>query len=288
MKIGIVSNNKKEEAIKIAKEIHDYLLKKDCMPILLKKDVMRKKYSLSSMDEDDFAREVDYIISVGGDGTFLRAAKYVFKREVPIMGVNVGNLGFLAEIEKNKLYTALEKLINGDFIIEDRMLIECKVIRDGHEIEGNNFPYIALNEFVITRSMNEKIIKIKLMARGYPVLEFGADGLIVSTPTGSTAYSLSAGGPVVEPTNEVLIITPICAHTLYNRSLIFKPDNIIDIEIGAKNQNNSLSVDGVKSPVNLVDGDIIRVNKSKLKIKLITFNHNIFFKVFKEKLLNRY
>ncbi len=286
-KIGIVSNNQKEKAIETAKEIHDFLVKKDCSVSLLKKDVMPSKYSLSSIGDKEFEEKVDYIISVGGDGTFLRAAKYAFKREVPIMGVNMGNLGFLAEIETKKLYTALENLLKEEFIIENRMLIEGRIIRNGKELEKRSLPYVALNEFVVTRSMTEKIIKISLTANGYPVSEFGADGLIISTPTGSTAYSLSAGGPVVEPTNEVLIITPICPHTLYNRSIIFDPDTKIEVRIGSKNKENSLSIDGVKNPINLINNDILRVSKSKLKVKLISFNHNIFFKVFKEKLLER-
>ncbi|MFO7928402.1 MAG: NAD(+)/NADH kinase [Candidatus Humimicrobiaceae bacterium] len=286
-KIGMVSNNQKEKAIETAKEIHDFLVKKGCSVSLLEKDVMPSKYSLSSMGDKEFEEKVDYIISVGGDGTFLRAAKYAFKREVPIMGVNMGNLGFLAEIEIKKLYTALENLLKEKFIIENRMLIEGRIIRNGKELEKRCLPYVALNEFVVTRSMTEKIIKISLTANGYPVSEFGADGVIISTPTGSTAYSLSAGGPVVEPTNEVLIITPICPHTLYNRSIIFDPDTKIEVRIGSKNKENSLSIDGVKNPRNLINGDILRVSKSKLRIRLISFNQNIFFKVFKEKLLER-
>jgi len=118
-----------------------------------------------------------------------------------------------------------------------------------------------------------------------PLLSYGADGIIISTPTGSTAYSLSAGGPVVEPKNESIIITPICAHTLFSRSLVISPDNQIEIQINSKKTDVSINVDGKKQDVEILDGDIFKVGKSDKKLNLITFNKNIFFKIFKEKLI---
>ncbi len=286
-KIGIISNNQKQKALKIAKEIYDYLIQKECSVLLSNKDILAEKYGLRAISNNNLAGEADYIIAVGGDGTFLRASRYAFSREIPIMGVNLGNLGFLAEIEIGQLYTALENLLNDNYSIQERMLIEGHVFRNGRQIGKEDGPYLALNEFVLARSLLEKIIKFDVRINNYSVTNFAADGIIVSTPTGSTAYSLSAGGPVIEPTNNVLVITPICPHTMHNRSFVLNPKSRIEILINTKNINNTLNIDGVKSMINILDGDIFKVKRSKLKLKLITFNDNIFFKIFKEKLLNR-
>ncbi len=286
-KIGIISNNQKQKAIGIAKNIYDYLKDKDCQVFLLSKDILAEKYNLKSLAKNDFSAEIDYIIAVGGDGTFLRASRYAFAREIPIMGVNLGNLGFLAEIEVSHLYEALGYLLEDEFIIQERMLIEGELIRDGKKLDPENAPYIALNEFVLTRSLMEKIIRVDIRVNDFSITDFAADGIIISTPTGSTAYSLSAGGPVIDPRNEVLLITPICPHTLFDRSFILNPENHIEIRIEAKDIHNTLNIDGVKSLIHILDGDIFRVRKSKLKLKLITFDDDIFFKIFKRKLMDR-
>ncbi|MGM0366199.1 MAG: NAD(+)/NADH kinase [Actinomycetota bacterium] len=286
-KIGIISNNQKEKAIKIAKDIHDYLIKRNCRVFLLAKDILPEKYHLESLPDVDFSAEADFIIAVGGDGTFLRASRYAFSREIPMMGVNLGNLGFLAEIEVNHLYTALENLLKDKYAIQERMLIEGRIFREGKQVNPDSSPYLALNEFVLTRSILEKIIKVNVRVNEFSIINFAADGVIVSTPTGSTAYSLSAGGPVIEPTNNVIVLTPICPHTLYNRSFVLNPKSSIEIKIDAKNANNVLSIDGVKSTDSITNGDIFKVKRSNLRLKLITFDDNIFFKIFKEKLLDR-
>ena len=130
-----------------------------------------------------------------------------------------------------------------------------------------------------------KIIDLEVIVNGLNVTSFRADGIIIATPTGSTAYSLSAGGPIVEPMNESIIITPLCAHSLFARSMVISPRNNLEIRLKSKNKNDILSVDGTKKDIILHSGDILKINKSELKLKLITFNDDIFFKVFKEKLL---
>lgn len=286
-KIGLVSNNNNQKALKIAKEVYDYLLNLNCRVYLLEKDILAQKYNLDSSSQNDFSQKVEAIISVGGDGTFLRAARYAFQKETPVMGINAGNLGFLAEIETNNLQKSLDNLLAGKYLLEERMLIEGRVLRKGQEVGHGNMPYLALNEFTLTRSILEKIIKMEVIVNGFSVFNLGADGIIISTPTGSTAYSLSAGGPVVQPNQDLFVITPICPHTLFNRSMVLNPDSEIVIKVTTKNLNNTLSIDGVKSPTNLINGDTFLVNKSKLKLKLITFNDNIFFNIFKRKLLGR-
>ena len=283
--IGIISNNKNKRALSIAKEIYDFLIGKKINVFLLDGDKMPDIYKLPALLEKDFTSQVDSLISVGGDGTFLRASKYSFKREIPIMGINVGNLGFLAEVSIENMYKAIEYVLEETYEIEDRMLIEAVIYRNEKIISDDNNPYIALNEFTINRTMFAKLITVEVIINDFPVMNFRADGVIISTPTGSTAYSLSAGGPVVEPKNEVMIVTPICAHTLCSRSIVISLKNELKVRIRARNKNASLNVDGVRKNVDIQPEDIFKIKKSNLKLKLITFDKDIFFKIFKDKLL---
>ena len=287
--IGIVSNNEKQEAIKFAREIYNYLIKKNCdiKVLLVEKDKMPGKYRLPSVSEEEFSKKNNVIISVGGDGTFLRASKYSFKNEIPILGINMGNLGFLTVVDACNMYNAIDRVLEGRYEIEKRMLLEGRFFKDGKIVENTGLPYLALNEFAITRSMLGKIIKFEIVVNGISIKNFAADGVIISTPTGSTAYSLSAGGPIVEPKSEIIIITPICPHTLLSRSVILSPDNKLEIIINSRNEKDSVSIDGKTIPVNIKSDYIFKVKKSKLKLKLIVFNKDIFFKVFKEKFIER-
>lgn len=287
--IGIVSNNEKQEAIEIAREIYDYLIKKDSNVnvLLVEVDRMPESYHLPSVSEEEFSKESDVIISVGGDGTFLRASKYSFRKEIPVLGINVGNLGFLTVVDTCNMYSAIDKVLKDTYKMEKRMLLEGRFFKDKKVMENKDLPYLALNEFAVTRSMLGKIIRFEIVVNGISIKNFAADGVIISTPTGSTAYSLSAGGPIVEPKSEVIIITPICPHTLLSRSIILDPDNKLEIMINSRNEKDSVSVDGKTVPVSIKSDYIFKVKKSKLKLKLITFNKDIFFRVFKEKFIER-
>ena len=287
--IGIVSNNEKQEAMEFAREIYDYLIKKNgnVKVLLVETDRMPGKYRLPSVSEEEFSKKNNVIISVGGDGTFLRASKYSFKNEIPILGINMGNLGFLTVVDACNMYNAIDRVLEGRYEIEKRMLLEGRFFKDCKIVENTGLPYLALNEFAITRSMLGKIIKFEIVVNGISIKNFAADGVIISTPTGSTAYSLSAGGPIVEPKSEIIIITPICPHTLLSRSVILSPDNKLEIIINSRNEKDSVSIDGKTIPVNIKSDYIFKVKKSKLKLKLIVFNKDIFFKVFKEKFIER-
>ena len=284
-KIGLISNNKASKAIKIAKEVYDYLAGKNVKVLLLEGDSMPAGFRLPAVPVDDFSSEADVIVSIGGDGTFLRAARYSFIKQIPVMGINVGNLGFMAEVEIKNRFTALDNLLSGSYSMEERMLLELIITRDGKKAVVERGPFIALNEFTVSRNLMGKIIDIELFVNDYKVTNYRADGIIIATPTGSTAYSLSAGGPVVEPMNESIIITPLCAHSLNNRSIIISPKNKLEVRLRTKNKNDSFSIDGVKNNIAPLNNDMFRISKSNLKLKLITFNNNIFFRVFREKLL---
>lgn len=287
--IGIISNNEKQEAIEIAREVYDYLIKKDrgIRVFLVETDKMPKVFGLPSVSEEEFSSNSDVIISIGGDGTFLRASKYSFLKEIPVMGINVGNLGFLTVVETCNIYEALDRLLKNKYEIEKRMLLEGRFFKNGKVIENKELPYLALNEFAITRSMLGKIIRFEIIVNKISIKKFAADGIIISTPTGSTAYSLSAGGPIVEPKSEVIIITPICPHTLLSRSIILSPENELEIMVSSRNERDSVGVDGKTVRVSIKPEYIFKVKKSKSKLKLITFNKDTFFKVFKEKFIER-
>jgi NAD+ kinase len=199
----------------------------------------------------------------------------------------MGNLGFLTVVDACNMYNAIDRVLEGRYEIEKRMLLEGRFFKDGKIVENTGLPYLALNEFAITRSMLGKIIKFEIVVNGISIKSFAADGIIISTPTGSTAYSLSAGGPIVEPKSEIIIITPICPHTLLSRSVILSPDNKLEIIINSRNEKDSVSIDGKTIPVNIKSDYIFKVKKSKSKLKLIVFNKDIFFKVFKEKFIER-
>ncbi|MDD5622061.1 MAG: NAD(+)/NADH kinase [Actinomycetota bacterium] len=287
--IGIISNNEKREAIEIAGKIHDYLIKKDrdIRIFFVETDKMPEIFGLPSVSESEFSNKNDVIISIGGDGTFLRASKYSFLKEIPVLGINVGNLGFLTVVDKCNINEALDRLLKNKYKIEKRMLLEGRFFKDDQIIENKKLPYLALNEFAITRSTLGKIIRFEIIVNKISIKKFAADGIIISTPTGSTAYSLSAGGPIVEPKSEVIIITPICPHTLLSRSIILGPDNELEIMVSSRNETDGVSVDGKTIQISIKPDYIFKVKKSRSKLNLITFNKDTFLKVFKEKFIEK-
>jgi NAD+ kinase len=284
-KIGLISNNKNKKAVLIAKEAYDYLKVKNAEVLLLADDTMPLQYHLPAVSTETLAADIDYLISVGGDGTFLRAAHYCFKRQIPVMGINVGKLGFLAEIGRDDYIKAIDSLLDDSFKIEERMLLELDIIDKSGSAKKNCQRLISLNEFVISRNAAGKILDIEIIINGFVFNEIRADGIIVATPTGSTAYSLSAGGPIVDPGSNLIIVTPICPHSLFSRSTVISPENNLSIRLKSKNGRDILSSDGIRQNVDLDEGDELVFKKSGLKLKLITFNENLFFKVCKEKLI---
>lgn len=285
--IGIVSNNEKLEAIKIAKKIYDHLNAKEIRILLLDGEKISQKYNFPSVPIARFEGESELIISVGGDGTFLRASRHSFKRSVPVLGINVGTLGFLTVVDPDTMLESIDRVLSGDFKIEERMLLEGDLYKDGKVIVDTGLQRLALNEFAITRSTLEKVIRLEIIVNDIPIKKMAADGIIIATPTGSTAYSLSAGGPVIEPKNEVIIITPICAHTLFSRSIIICPENELKIKIRTKNKKDIFNVDGLAKAISMYPEYLFKVKRSKLKLKLIYFKKDVFFRVFKEKFIER-
>lgn len=230
------------------------------------------------VDDELMYNHSHFIIVLGGDGTILTVVRNMKDIQIPIIGINFGKLGFLTEIEEKDIDLTLERLLKDDYIIEKRMMLEV-------EINDHKSKYIALNDVVISRASDSRIIPMKIYANSDFIDEYRADGLIVSTPTGSTAYSLAAGGPIVDPDNQVMIITPICPHSLYNnRSVIINSSKSVEIIVPyTSDEKGVLTVDG-QIFINLDMGKKIVIKKYHQYAHLIKLNGKNFFDVLRYKL----
>ena len=228
---------------------------------------------------DDELPGSDLLICFGGDGTILHASKLVLDYGIPILGINTGSMGFMAELEATEL-NLLSRISHGDYDIEHRMMLDVEVWREGKIIYSDS----ALNDAVITKGAVARVIQLSVFCDGVEASSFTGDGVIVCTPTGSTAYSVSAGGPIVEATARNIIITPICAHTMNAQCLVTAKDRAITVRIGRIGKRNAfLSVDGGKA-VRLGQDDEIRLHRSAHETKLMKLKGTSFYRVVREKL----
>ena len=226
-------------------------------------------------------RDSEMIICFGGDGTILHMAKTATRFGLPVLGVNIGNMGFMAELESSEL-DQLSRLATGDYSIDRRMMLDVTVHRDRDII----FHDIGLNDVVITKGAVARIVHLAVECDGVQVMECGGDGVIVATPTGSTAYSLSAGGPIVEPEAHNILITPICAHDIVSGSIVASDKRVITVSLTHNARRNAfLSVDG-GTALRLNAGDVATISKSNLETKLIRMKSQSFFDVVNKKLRN--
>lgn len=228
----------------------------------------------------DLYSEIDLMVSIGGDGTFLRTIEYVRDLAIPVMGINTGNLGFLATIKKENLDQAIDKIYKRKFKIENRSLI--KVNSDEIGLPKSFFPY-ALNEVSVVRKDTTSMINIKTSLDGSNLNTYWADGLIVSTPTGSTGYSLSCGGPVISPSSGSLVLTPISPHNLNARPLVISDQTKIELSVSGREENHLLSIDSKIFTVK--NNTKISIEKPSFDFKIAHFPNNNFYKTLKEKLL---
>lgn len=214
------------------------------------------------------------VVCFGGDGTILHMAKSATRQGVPILGVNIGTMGFMAELESTEL-SQLSRLAEGTFSIDERMMLDVTVHRDRDII----FHDICLNDAVITKGAVARIVHLSVKCDGVEAMECGGDGVIIATPTGSTAYSLSAGGPVVEPEAKSILVTPICAHDVASRCMVTSDQRVIQVEMTKNTRRNAfLSVDGGKA-LRMNPGDVVTIRKSPLTTKLIRLKDRSFYDV---------
>ena len=241
---------------------------------------LRRTSSAESAESSEIARDADLVVVLGGDGTLIAAARLVGEREVPILAVNLGSLGFLTEITLNELYPSVERCLKGDYEVSERMMLLASVERLGEVVERHR----VLNDVVINKGALARIIDMETSVNGRYLTTFKADGLIVSTPTGSTGYSLSANGPIIHPELECISITPICPHTLTNRPLVMAGDANIAIRLdSATDEAVFLTLDG-QVGVKLITGDVVQIWKSNHATRLVQSRSKDYFEVLRTKL----
>lgn len=226
-------------------------------------------------------QNAEMVICFGGDGTILHMAKAATRKGIPLLGVNIGTMGFMAELESTEL-EKLEFLADGNYRLDSRMMLDVTVQRDRDII----FHDICLNDVVITKGGIARIVHLQVNCDGVQAMDFGGDGVIVATPTGSTAYSLSAGGPIVEPEADNIIITPICAHDMVNRCIVASGKRVVTVKMNDNARRNAyLAVDGGKA-VRLNVGDVATIRKSRLETKLVRLKDRSFYDVVNAKFRN--
>ena len=235
--------------------------------------------SVDEVSDDKLAHDVDLILVLGGDGTMIATARLMGDREVPVLGVNFGGLGYLAEFRIEELYSALESILSGNYRLDQRVMLEVELLRSDQSVTSNR----VLNDVVINKSALARIIEIEASLNHQFVNSFRADGLIVSTPTGSTAYNLSAGGPVIYPSMNAVVITPICPFTLSNRPIVVPDDAVIELCLKTQEEEVALTLDGqVGFPLNVEDRVVIR--KSSTTFNLVQPMNRNYFDVLRDKL----
>lgn len=281
----IYTNRHKDRNLEMTKRICSFLELKGQRTTVRADEEDFKETKRADTDEvpADIPQDVDCMIVLGGDGTVLQAARETKKLHIPIIGVNLGTLGYMTEIEPANLEEALERLIEGDYEQESRMMLNGKAFfADGHAEEG-----WALNDIVISRSGSLQIIRFNIYVNGQFLNNYNADGMIVTTPTGSTGYNLSAGGPLIEPKAKLIMLTPICPHSLNQRSIILSPEDVIEIEIpegrGEKVQTVEANFDG-SHVIPLRTGDKIRIVQSEKITEFIQLNQVSFLEVLHKKM----
>ena len=276
-KIGIICKTGISEPVVILKELLPWLKQKGYETFV---DVE----TASVLNIDGFSRSQipslsDMIIVLGGDGTLISTCRLVADKGVPVLGVNIGGLGFLTEIPVEKLYEMLEMVLTGECPIEERLMLKAQVLRHGALIAEYN----VLNEVVVNKAALARIIDLETYINQSYVTTFKADGLIISTPTGSTAYSLSAGGPVLYPTLDNIVLTPICPHTLTNRPIVLAGNSVIEVILRSPTERVYLTLDG-QVGFSVMQNDTVVVVKSPFKTRLLIPCDRDYFEILREKL----
>lgn len=279
MKIGIVAKSNIKEPLEITKALSAWLEERD-VEVFVEREIGEKIKHPNSVDRADIPELVDVILVFGGDGTFLGMARLACKHGTPILGINLGGLGFLTEVTVEEIYPMMERIIEGNYEVEDRQMLVTAIHREKNVIGT----YEVLNDVVINKGAVARIIDLAIYIDGSHVTTYRADGIILSTPTGSTAYSLSAGGPIVHPKIPVTIITPICPHTLTNRPLVVSSDMKVEIKVTTQEPDTYLTLDG-QIGIRLNTSDVIQVRRTDTSVKLIKSPFRDFFTILKTKLM---
>ena len=275
--IGIICKLSREEPRDILRRLITWLQQKGCQVFV---DIETASLmGITGYKRAEIPSRVEAVLVLGGDGTMLSVNRLVAGKGIPVLGINLGSLGFLTEVSKENIYHAVEKMLSGGCTVEERLMLKAKIGRDGKTIAD----YLVLNDVVITKGALARIIDLETFIDKTYVTTFKADGLIISTPTGSTAYSLSAGGPILYPTLESIVLTPICSHTLTNRPIVLPDQVSIEIRLKSLSEDVFLTLDG-QTGCSLKPDDVIEICKAEHKAKLLVHGERGYFDVLRTKL----
>jgi NAD+ kinase len=277
-KVGIIANIAKEQSPACTASLRDWMAARG-LQVYLEEGIAAKIGAAPGVERGKLGSLVDLLVVFGGDGTILRTARVVQDRQVPIVGINLGAFGYLTEVNLNEMFSALEVILSGDFQIEKRMMLDVKINGAEESYQGGS----VLNDVVINRGNLSRIVDLETTVNGHYLTTFKADGLIIATPTGSTAYSLAAGGPIVFPELYSIIINPICPHTLTNRPIILPESAVIEVTSRSLEQGATVTLDGQVS-FTVKSGDSITIKKSRYITTLVSSPHRGYFEILRTKL----
>lgn len=278
-KVGIISKPKKSETREIVPALLRWLRERNVEAYIDKETGALLESREECLTRNEMPGKVDLLVVLGGDGTLLAAARALHGKPVPILAVNLGGLGFLTVITREELYPTLEGVISGDYASEHRVQIEGELVRADEAIST----FLALNDVVLNKGAIARILDFDVLVDGKFVSTYKSDGLIVSTPTGSTAYSLAAGGPIVAPSVAAFLVTPICAHTLTNRPLVLPDTAHIEIAVKSEREAAYLTVDGQVGIATHSD-DLVRLRKSASTVEIVQPPSKDYFEILRQKL----
>jgi len=271
--VGIIANSSKENAAEYTRRLSEWLEKRN-VTVYCEDEIALKIGAEQGISRGELPSLVDMIVVFGGDGTLLRAARSVCEHDVPILGINLGSFGFMTVVNLNEMFSALELILSGEYKTSRRMMLDVSV--DGKKLS-------ALNDVVINRGNLSRMVNLETFVDEQYLTTFKADGLIISTPTGSTAYSLSAGGPIVFPELSSMIINPICPHTLTNRPIMVPPEATVKVVLWTQEEGATVTLDGQDSFI-LTSGDRVTVCTSKHSVNLFESPHRDYLEVLRTKL----
>lgn len=276
--VGVVVKRGRQQATNLARDLVAWLAGQG-LTALVEPDAVVGMGGGSAATKVEMIARADLIVVLGGDGTLLSVARLMHERAVPILGVNLGGLGFLTGVTVEELFPLLERVLGGEVRLDNRMTLAVTLWRDGTVLAER----MVLNEAVITKGALARIIDLETTVDGEPVCVYKADGLIVTTPTGSTAYSLSAGGPIVHPSVGVMALSPICPHTLTNRPMVLPDTAAVRVTVRSPDEDVVLTLDGQEG-IRLQTGDVLEVRKGRTCVPLVDSGVRSYFAVLRSKL----
>jgi NAD+ kinase len=276
-KIGIICKTGRNEPQEILQELLPLLRQKGCEAFVDAETAAA--LNIKGFTRGEIASLAEIVLVLGGDGTMLSVSRLVAPKGIPILGINLGSLGFITEVNRDEIFSAVDKMLNDGCAIEERMMLSAAIHRNGKKIAD----YTVLNDVVINKGALARIIDLETNINSRYVTTYKADGLIISTPTGSTAYSLSAGGPILYPTLDSIVVTPICSHTLTNRPIVVPGNSKIEIIIKSLSEDVFLTLDG-QVGFSLRMDDVVEISKSPFKTKLLVPIERDYFQVLRTKL----